>query len=91
MFDSAVLLERRWSSFRSHKKSRLEGRLLKLYQKHLLDFGFFEFHVLFCNRIIFTLDHFLGHGAAVFLCNVKEACVSCAFQLNFDCGGFCHD
>ena len=36
-------------------------------QAVLLNFVFFKFHMLARYRIIFPHDHFLGHGAGVFL------------------------
>ncbi len=67
----------------------LRGRF-RHHEACLFDFGFLEFHVLFRDRIIFALDHFLGHGAAVFLGHVEEAGIGSAFQLDFDSRGFGH-
>ena len=57
----------------------------------LLDLGFLEIDVLAGNRVILTLDHFIGHRTAVFLRHIIKAGVSSAFQLDFDGCGLCHD
>lgn len=74
-----------------NKKGRSKGRpVLNIKVNQLLDFGFLEFYVLLCNRIVLTLDHFLGHRAAVFLGNIEETGVCCALKLDLDRGGLCH-
>jgi len=74
------------------QKSRLLSRLPEIQKNQiLLDFCFFEFNVLFGNRVVLALDHFLGHRAAVFLGNIEETGVGGAFKLDFDCCGLCHD
>ncbi len=72
------------------KKGRQRQPFQKSSKSSLLDFGFFEFHVLFSNWIIFTLDQFIGHCAAVLFGNIEEPCVSSAFQFNLDGRSFCH-
>lgn len=37
------------------------------------------------HRVILPLDHFLGHGAGVFLGDIEVARVSGADQTNLDC------
>ena len=56
----------------------------------LFDFGFLEFDVLPGDWIIFPLDHFVGHCAAVFLGYVIKSGVSRALELDLDCGCLGH-
>ena len=46
--------------------------------------------MLFGYRIVFPLDHFFGHCAAVFLCNVEKPGICGAFQLDLDGGCLGH-
>jgi hypothetical protein len=50
----------------------------------LLDLAFFIFNVLARNGIIFTHNHFLGHGPRVFLCHIEMACPRRRVQTDFD-------
>ena len=68
----------------------MDGPFLQIKVNQLFDFGFLEFNMLLCNRVVLTLDHFLGHCAAVFLGDIEETSVCCAFKLNLDGGGLCH-
>lgn len=43
------------------------------------------------DRIIFPLNHFVGHGTAVLFGYVEITSISGAFQFDFDGSGFCHD
>jgi hypothetical protein len=56
----------------------------------LFDFGFLEFDMLLRDRVVFGLDHFLGHGAAVLLRNIEVAGICRRLQLDLDGGGFGH-
>jgi len=56
----------------------------------LLYFGFTKFNVFFGNRVIFPLCHFLGHCAAVFLCNIEKAGICRRQKLDFNCRRFSH-
>jgi hypothetical protein len=38
----------------------------------LLNFAFFVFNMLARNRVIFPSNHFLSHGACVFLGHIKS-------------------
>ena len=55
-------------------------------ERDLLNLVLFELDMLAHNGIIFFNDHFLGHGAGIFLGHIVETCAGGAFQLNFNCG-----
>lgn len=78
------------SGIKVTKKPPKRTASINIKPNQLLDFCFLEFDMLFRNRIIFCFDHFIGHCAAVFLCNVEEAGVCSTLQLDFDGGRFCH-
>jgi hypothetical protein len=56
----------------------------------LLDFGFLEVDMLLGDRIVFPLDHFFCHRAAVFLCHIEKPGIGGAFQLDLDSGCLGH-
>lgn len=64
--------------------------VLKKLSRNLLNFSFFEIHMLTRNRVILTLDHFLGHCPRVLFRYVVKACVSGAYQLNLNCCWLSH-
>ena len=63
----------------------------RLKTAELFDFAFFEFNVLARNRVIFPDDHLVGHGPGILLCDIEEACSSCAVEANFDGGWLGHN
>ena len=56
----------------------------------LLDFAFFVFDVLANNGVIFTHNHFFGHGARVFLGHVEVTSARGRVQADFDRGWLRH-
>jgi len=74
------------------EKAALSGRgFFKVeVAKTLLDLAFFVIHVLAHDGIIFTHDHFLGHGARVFLGHIEMARSRRGVQTNLDCGWLGH-
>lgn len=56
----------------------------------LLDFSFFEFHMLARNRVIFLHDHFFRHCAGILLSHIEVAGAFSAKELNLLCGWLSH-
>jgi hypothetical protein len=57
----------------------------------LLNFRFFELHMLAHNGIIFTEGHFFRGITRVFLCDIEKASVSRAEQFDFNSGWLRHN
>jgi hypothetical protein len=77
----------------SNKKTRPVGAFDHALKraKILFDLGFFELNMLAGNWIIFTHDHFVGHGPGVLFGNVEVASVSRGNEPNLDGRGFSHE
>ena len=56
----------------------------------LLDLAFFVFNVLADNRVVFTDNHFFGHGAGIFLGHIEMARARGRVQADLDCGRLRH-
>ena len=59
-------------------------------QNALLNLGFFEFHMLAHNRIIFAEAELLGRCARVLLGYIEKAGVSAAHKPDLHCGWLSH-
>src|SRR5262245_42225021 len=66
---------------------RTPGRTRETY---LLDLGFAELDVLLGNRVVFLLDHLVGHRPRVLLGDIVEAGIGARHQLDLERDGLGH-
>jgi hypothetical protein len=80
----AEVYQRKPSSGRLYKLSFVACISVKANKiKYLLDFTFFEIHVLACDRIVFFEHQLFGRRPRILFCDVEEAGSGCAGQLDF--------